>query len=283
MAGDQQPITSNEYGNKLLNGEGLLHLVGTIKTEISNAGGGGATYTAGRGIKIDANNEISSYPVDPTTGLLMSLIGQNTGSDEFSVNLRTLINKTPKADFISAIKDGKIISMVGNVYWSGLGTDLYEMGFKNVLVLNDNGTKTVIDLSIQANWKPSRNYTYWASNNLIIGVLENYGGAFGRGISNNLYYNNANSGLAATTIKGAIDELNTNKQDALPAITNNQSKVLAVNSNATGLEWVEQSDGGSSLPADPAADGTYFLSTTVSSGTATQSWVSIPAAAGNNF
>ena len=38
-----------------------------------------------------------------------------------------------------------------------------------------------------------------------------------------------------------------------------------------------------SLPADPAADGTYFLSTTVSSGTATQSWVSIPAASGNNF
>ena len=81
----------------------------------------------------------------------------------------------------------------------------------------------------------------------------------------------------------ALDTAISNKQDALPAITNNQSKVLAVNSNATGLEWVEQSDGGSSLPADPAADGTYFLSTTVSSGTATQSWVSIPAAGGNNF
>ena len=58
MAGDQQSIASNEYGNKLLNGEGLLHLVGTIKTEISNAGGGGATYTAGRGIEIYDDTEI---------------------------------------------------------------------------------------------------------------------------------------------------------------------------------------------------------------------------------
>ena len=37
------------------------------------------------------------------------------------------------------------------------------------------------------------------------------------------------------------------------------------------------------LPTTPAADGTYFLTTTVSSGTSTQSWVSIPAANGNNF
>ena len=79
---------------------------------------------------------------------------------------------------------------------------------------------------------------------MLIGVPSNYPNAMGLGISNSLYYNNANSGLTATTIKGAIDELNTNKQDALPAITNNQSKVLAVNSNATGLEWVEQSSGG---------------------------------------
>lgn len=60
-------------------------------------------------------------------------------------------------------------------------------------------------------------------------------------------------------------------------------KVLAINSNGNGYNWVSMQSGGSSLPADPAADGTYFLSTTVSSGTATQSWVSIPAASGNNF
>ena len=87
---------------------------------------------------------------------------------------------------------------------------------------------------------------------MLIGVPSNYPNAMGLGISNSLYYNNANSGLTATTIKGAIDELNTNKQDALPAITNNQSKVLAVNSNATGLEWVEQSAGSEYGDADVA-------------------------------
>ena len=54
---------------------------------------------------------------------------------------------------------------------------------------------------------------------MIIGVLENYGGAFGRGISNNLYYNNTTSGLTAATIKGAIDELASGKQDTLTAGT----------------------------------------------------------------
>jgi hypothetical protein len=41
--------------------------------------------------------------------------------------------------------------------------------------------------------------------------------------------------------------------------------------------------GGSSLPTDPAADGTYFLSNTISSGVSTKAWVSIPAASGNSF
>ena len=41
--------------------------------------------------------------------------------------------------------------------------------------------------------------------------------------------------------------------------------------------------GGASLPTDPAADGTYFLSNTISSGVSTKAWVSIPAASGNNF
>ena len=47
------------------------------------------------------------------------------------------------------------------------------------------------------------------------------------------------------TYKSTLASLLNSKQNSLPAITNNQSKVLAVNSNATGLEWVEQSGAGS--------------------------------------
>lgn len=48
---------TNEYGNKMLNGDGLLHLVGTIKAEIANAGG--TVYTAGTGISISEDGVIS--------------------------------------------------------------------------------------------------------------------------------------------------------------------------------------------------------------------------------
>ena len=58
----------------------------------------------------------------------------------------------------------------------------------------------------------------------------------------------AGTNFSSARLPSAIATLDTaisNKQDALPAITNNQSKVLAVNSDASGLEWVEQSAGGS--------------------------------------
>ena len=57
-------------------------------------------------------------------------------------------------------------------------------------------------------------------------------------------------------------------------------KALVVDSNGD-LEW--DTVGGSSLPADPSVDGTYFLQSVVSSGVATHSWVSLPAANGQSF
>ena len=63
------------------------------------------------------------------------------------------------------------------------------------------------------------------------------------------------------------------KQDTLTAGTN-----ITIDSNN-----VISAAGGSSLPTDPSSDGTYFLSNTLSSGVSTKAWVSIPAAAGNNF
>ena len=66
------------------------------------------------------------------------------------------------------------------------------------------------------------------------------------------------------------------KQDTLTAGTG-----ISISNNV--ISATGGSGGGSSLPTAPVADGTYFLTTTVSSGTATQSWVTIPAANGNNF
>ena len=55
---------------------------------------------------------------------------------------------------------------------------------------------------------------------------------------------------------------------------NDKGKVLTINSESGALGWEEGSGGGSSLPTDPAQDGTYNLQNTVSSGTSTLSWAS---------
>ena len=49
-------------------------------------GGGGSTYTAGNGIEIDANDVISSYPTNTTTGLIMALLGASIDESSFSQN-----------------------------------------------------------------------------------------------------------------------------------------------------------------------------------------------------
>lgn len=224
---------------------------------------GGASFTAGKGISIDANNKIASYPTDTTTGLLMSLLGIDIAYSYFSRNITNLINGAVKEDFINGIKKGDVISISGNLYWSGLGTALNDLGFKAVLVISDNGNKTLTDLtaSSQANWKPSRNYSYWACNDVIIGVLENYGGAFGRGISNNLYYNNTNSGLTATTIKGAIDELNTNKQDTLNFGTGFEINSSTNDVDIDGLSSTYPADGFYIADHSGMSAGPSYLST----------------------
>jgi len=68
------------------------------------------------------------------------------------------------------------------------------------------------------------------------------------------------------------------KNTSLPA----KQDVLTAGEGITIENNVISATGGS-LPTDPSTDGTYFLQNVVSSGTATQSWVSIPSANGQSF
>lgn len=72
---------TNEYGNKMLNGDGLLHLVGTIKTEIANAGG--TEYLAGDGISIETNQEGDTY-VSNTMMNGINFISEHSEGDDYT-------------------------------------------------------------------------------------------------------------------------------------------------------------------------------------------------------
>ena len=110
-------------------------------------GGGGSTYTAGNGIEIDANDVISSYPTNTTTGLIMALLGASIDESSFSQNKIGLYNGSTKEQFINGIKDGRVVEAGANFYWTGLGTDLVELGFKSLLTIPNNGVRAIIDLT----------------------------------------------------------------------------------------------------------------------------------------
>lgn len=225
---------------KVLNKEGLLALCSQIKTEIANNSGGGASYTAGLGININSNDVITSYPYDISAPLLFILLGKNV-QDIPGPNRTSLFNNATVQNFVDGIKAGKAVEVGANYTANGLGTALKDLGFTQVYKIADDGSVSLVNLtqSGQANWKPTRYKIYWACNKQIIEVSAPTTGFCGKGIINNLFYDNSTSQLSSSTIKGAIDELAT------------------------------------CIPAAPTTDGTYTLQCVVSSGTPTYSWVAV--------
>lgn len=231
--------TANAGGSKVATESYVDQAIADIPSS-----GSGTTYTAGDGIDIDSNGVISSYSLDNSVPLFLMLLGKTGGENGFSRFITTLYNGSTKEQFINGIKAGKIVELGFINYWGGLGTDLYNLGFQKVVTIAQDGTASTVELSSsnQANWKPTRYWDYWACGNCIIGINHPYNTVFGKDLIGNMYYNNATSGLSASTVKGAIDELANEKQDAI-------------------------------IPTAPTADGSYKLTSTTTSGTSTYSWV----------
>lgn len=222
----------------------------------TDSGGGGSSYTAGSGIKISSNNEISAIPSTPTIPLLLALLGKHTAEAGLSENIAVIGRNATVDEFINGIKAGKIV-YIDKVPsgWTGLGTALNDLGFTQLVDIDVSGNITGGALS-NADWSPNlRVKAYWGCGNAII-TTDGTGniGQFGKNISNNLFYNNTGSNLSATTIKGAIDQL------------------------------------AGKLPTTPTTDGQYKLTSTITSGASTYSWeadtgstYTLPAATANTL
>ena len=255
--GEADPETGDQETKSIsITGEGITfddtgdtHTLGVSNGELvfddSPIGsGGGSSYTAGNGIDIDANNVISANRIDSSVPLWLALLGISSDWAYFSSQVVQIGNNDTQEKFLTGLLNGKIVYTYVNVYWNGLGTTLYNLGYTKVITLNNNGSiqETTITENIP-NWRPDRKYDYWLCGKVIMRVPHtNYNDNFGVGLGKNLPYDNTTSGLTASTIKGAIDEVVSNMDTRIPTA--------------------------------PTTDGDYVLKVSVSSGTPTYSWVS---------
>ena len=241
MPGEQSvEITYNDIdANKMVNKAGLLELSGKIKGYIQANAGGGASYTAGDGI--DITNDVISSTVkefskdyQPPWFLLFGAIPFTSG-----LTIKGVSTKDEASDILSHGGSIYYSTFSGNINFTG--KELYDMGYNFYYTKNTNGdfVRNAISSSNTSNTITLRygsGNVYAIGESLVIGSRDDVR-AF---LLRNLGYDNSISGLTATTIKGAIDEL-----AARPIV---------------------------SIPTDPTTDGTYVLTSTVSSGTATQTW-----------
>lgn len=240
MAGEQSVETAyNDIDvNKMVNKAGLLELSGKIKGYIQANVGGGASYTAGDGIDITNDvisstvKEFSKYYQSPWFLLFGALF---TGG----ITIKGVSTKEVAADILSHGGSIYYSTFSGNIKFTG--KELYDMGYNYYYTKNTNGD--FVRNNISSSDTSNRITLLYGSGNvypigesLIVGSRDDVK-AF---LLRNLEYDNSISGLTATTIKNAIDEL-----AARPVV---------------------------SIPTDPTTDGTYVLTSTVSSGIATQTW-----------
>ena len=239
MAGETN-ITYNDIdANKMINKAGLLELSGQIKGYIQANAGGGTTYTAGDGI--DITNDVISSTVRGFDKKYHSPWFLLFGGLPFTAGLTVSPAQTKEEAL-------EILSMGGSVYKGGFSgfisitdAELYQIGFIYKYTKNTAGDfvrSSISSTSSSLTTIDSGGDRLFAIGEaLIVGRRDDVKNF----LLKNLGYDNTTSGLTATTIKGAIDELATK----------------------------------SSIPTDPTADGTYILMSTVSSGTATQTWENV--------
>ena len=210
-----------------------------IDTAISNIPSG-SSYTAGDGISIDANNVISSHSMDNYTPILMSLIGFNpmnyTGIDYAMCG--EVYSGSSIADFINVLKSGKLVYVSSAPNWNGLGTALIAAGYQYYVQMpasSGNRAFSIWNLSLSnmTNWRPSAFWIYWSYQNVLFGLTLNDGTTT---IADKIVYTNSSSNLVSTTMKTAIDEL------------------------------------AGKLPTPSTTDGTYKLTSTITSGSPAYSW-----------
>ena len=212
------------YDEKLLNGAGVAKLSQLIKTEIANGSKSGGMAT----------DWLASI-LSPSTNLSAAWQPENaTDYDKLYSNIEKGI---PSLVFATGVYQS----------YNHYQNELYARGLRFLVKVNSSGAftfTTIADSSSSRINIGSANYVVFPVGRYLFSLPNGKDPTF---LLKNLFYDNTTSGLTATTIAGAIDEL-----------------------------ALQNSNGSSSFPSDPNSDGVYKLVNTVSTEdneqTATITW-----------
>lgn len=228
---------------KVLNKEGLLELCSQIKTEIANNSGGGASYTAGRGIDIDENNIIQT--IVPQILYYDDGMGWNRSSNT-------------KAQIIERLKNGEVVYNPSSSITIQV-SELVPFGKLRILGPISHSTGMITNMTTNGSITLNSNYFYYyIQGQRSAGSSYEHSGVLlisSDGNFNSLipYYD------GTLTPQKTVEYLAKNKQDKLTAGT-------GITISGTTISADNQ------LPTALTTDGTYKLKCVVASGTPTYSW-----------
>ena len=225
-------------------------------------GGGGSSYTAGDGITIDSSNVISNNFGKSITCSWLAL------DDEFNWGYGDYIKEVAATESMFQYL-GKCPVIAGaSVYTPDLSlfTDDWTTGRKT-LYKYDGTNFTFTSTRTDG--------TYYLAHGHVLAKVgrQNWidcsSMAIFRKYLSRIKYDNTNSGLTATNIPDAIDELNT-KITTVEANPENPTQTLS----SIKIGDVDYSVGGgaSNIPAPPSTDGEYNLHCSIINGVPTYTW-----------
>ena len=223
-------------------------------------GGGGSSYTAGDGITIDSSNVINNNFGKSITCSWFAL------DDEFTWGYGDYIKEVAATETMSQYL-GKCPVIAGSSVYTpdlSLFTDDWATGGRKTLYKYDGTNFTFTATRTDG--------TYWLASGHVLAKVGRQNwidcssiAVFQKYLSR-IKYNNTNSGLTATNIPDAIDELNT-KITTVEANPENPTQTLS----SIKIGDVDYSVGG--IPAPPSTDGEYNLHCSIVNGVPTYSWV----------
>ena len=173
-----------------------------------------AGYTAGSGINIDSNNVITNNGAVGLVASLDALYGIGVGANGY--NSPGTYSRSDKIDdLIEYLLLGwpeAILSSSSNRTITA--EQIQKLGVSREISIDNSGNKS--EVSISTAYTFGSKWIYWKANECLFRVPYEGYGVRTYALANRIGYDNTTSGLAATTIKGAIDELATTRiADAL--------------------------------------------------------------------
>lgn len=292
MAGEGQatPTTYNDISSgKVVNKEGLLELCGQIKTAIASAGGSSGSSSSQQPEYIVVLPSKIDYPYNTGTSTSMTSINSNyqTLFNTYYNEMASNPIKGQQKYLTYLASDSSITNQIIPYNETFISTNTNSLC--QVLWLFVATPLSVSGSNSEGSFKRQNWLGLMVENNLIWTMGFTMGWHLFQPINSDdidLRQTSLSTmyglGLKTGFFKGKntlYEDFNAFFERSLPTFPSANGTYMLVDtvSNGTSTKsWATVPSGGASLPTDPSNDGSYILQNTISSGTSTLSWTTPP-------